>query len=527
MNTLVLRIFLLLLSASYVSNVSALEISGTFTLDSSITITKQTSITIEVVNTPNGYISQQSVTLNPGDSSATLLGFSFPSLTDRAMGAAAGSWRLSYSCDRLITPVACDDIVAKGWYSEDGSAVNSTVYDFNLKTALSDTVNSTGLTLAVYPGKALTGKIRMPTGVTATEDIPVSIFAQALTPTGGTTTNFSTEPKILTFDTFANYKITLPNNDAETFQLKYSCFSFNPGCAPYVQTGYFDGSVMNNTSASIFDADTFNNTSTYTNRQMQLLAAETLSGTITLDTAAPNGGLRITVTARNLSTNSTVGVLVDFALGDTTRTYSVPIPADDVDWTLRFSCSTIDPTSEACDNYVAVSYYNSTALNSLVYSALEAQIIDGGTSTAGLNVTFAGSPRISGKLMLVQGVAPAGGLEFRILALDAANNSLLEQPYTLLEGESELDYIITIPSEANRNWQVRYDCAELTTPLCSKRIDVGYYDAATGNTVTDVNMATTLVGGISHSNINLKVANPDDEICLSVKTIDDFAVICF
>lgn len=503
--------------------VHALEISGTFTLDSSVSISQTTTIKVEAFNPVVGFKSTQVVTLNPGDNSSNFtFPFSFPSLPDPGV---SGHWVLLYKCDKTLTPAGCDDIVADGSYSTDISAVNNTVYDYNLVTQLPDTVDSTGLMFAVYPGKSLTGTIATVSGANVTQDTIVDIVAVAKTPTGVIITNFKSQPVIANGGSQAIYKITLPDNDAETFEVRYTCFPIHPECEPYVTTGYFDDSANGNTSASLVDADTFNDTSNYSNISMRLIPAETLSGTITLDNAAPVGGLEIRVIALNLTTTSTIQVNVDFAFGDTSSNYSVPIPDDAVQWQLRYVCV----TDGACDDYVNNSYYNSSAVNDLVYSTAEAEALNGGVSIANLDVFFAASPRISGKLFLSQGVAPVGGLEFLMSARDPVTNIRVDRFYTLLEGESELDYQMVVDPDVNRNWLVIYECREANTVLCSEVTDMGYYDSNTGNTITDVNAAATLVGGVSHDDIDIRVLStfPDlSTLCVPVVTNNGVVVFC-
>ncbi len=522
-NTLLGKLCLIIFLMLTICKVQALEISGAFTLSSSVTISQTTSVTLSLINTDTGIGVFDTATLSPGDNSGNFFHtFSFPTLPD---GDGSGSWELNYFCDKGTTPAGCDDIVADGHYSTDVSAVNTTTYDYNLRTGLSDTVNSTGLSFAIYPGKPMTGMIGTPSGVTATQDTTVKISAIPLSEVGGIITSQSTDVVILNGASQATYKVTLPDNNAETFRVTYICFSFNPGCEPYVQTGYFDNSSNGNTSASISDADIFDNSSTYSNILMRLIAAETLSGTITLDAVAPVGGLRITVNARNLTNNNTIAATVDFADGETSKLYSVPIPPDAVDWVLIFDCV----TEIACADYVDRAYYNSSATNDLVYSEGDAEEITGGASVSNLDVYYEGSPHISGALSLSQGVAPVGGLEFLISALDPIKLIRIDGTFIMDEGESTLTYDIVVPLDSTLNWRMEYDCRESSTPLCSEVTDRGYYDASSGNTIEDELLASTLLGGLNHANIDFRVPStfPDlSSFCVPVITDNGIAVIC-
>lgn len=500
------------------ASVSALEISGNLTMDASVTVSQNTEFRIWAsaanASAPNNI--SVVVTVPAGSTSATMVPFTLnPVNTDN------DGWEVWFACETFSTPAGCDQVVTKGSYTTTDALSGNTGYSKATMDKLPSDSDTTGLVLTILPGKTVSGQISVPPTTTAAEDISPEILVYP-DQTAARGFLFGTIPTIAQNGTSTSFTLQIPNDPSETFDLRYLC-TYPPFdyCEPYLLQGYFDRDSPGNASASSSDRDIFAVSNNLSSMNFFLLPAASVSGSITLDAPAPVGGTQFWVFVRDVSVGGTAfySAVITFAAGQTTKGYYIGITTDtNAEWQLDFNCQ-LDDTPAGCADYVPVSYYQSSATNNLVFSSDVAETFVGGPSYENLDVTFTGAPTIEGTLALSPGnVAPEDGLAFIVSVRDPVDSAGSSIVYEIPEGENGVDFTIAIDPNPARTWRVSYSCNDAVTPLCSKTDGIGYYDAVSMETVADMNSAEALGGGVSHSNVLLRVASEfSEQLCFPVR----------
>lgn len=174
-------------------------------------------------------------------------------------------------------------------------------------------------------------------------------------------------------------------------------------------------------------------------------------------------------------------------------------------YTLSYEC-TGSSFPEPCKEVVARAYYH--ASGTPVIRGGDAATFDGNSVHASIDIPLQTGKAITGTLSLPSGNAPAGGIEYRILArtLTAPQEELVVAYNQIDEGDTGGNFKITIPDDASENWVLGYRCWTGVSPACNDYLQFGYYKSgAANNTVEKVTDAEPLAGNANHSGKNISL----------------------
>ena len=359
---------------------------------------------------------------------------------------------------------------------------------------------------------SIVGNLKLPTPYTQSGDMQIRVLAtststnhlrqQTLTITAAQ----ATPGGLFGFSIFGL-------NDTEDYQLVYTCqpFNFPEPCENIVARAYYKA-----TSQSVFrsaDAANFAGITDHTSIELPIMLGNTISGTVNMPGAStpPVDGLKFSLNA--FTVNSPVTVLsVQGFIAETQSmdTYQIMIPNDIAEtWEIGYRCDGFRNPNGACDDFLTVGYFNSTATNTTAELRVNAEDLPGHLNTSAINMTLLSGFTITGTLSIPSPPTEATGIQVTMSARDAnnpANNAT--DSITIAKDANSAPFEITVPKGEDADWRIRYDCEATVTPVeCNKYLDRGYFDSGVPGSMTTPNFmdADQLVGGESHSGIDFSI----------------------
>lgn len=274
----------------------------------------------------------------------------------------------------------------------------------------------------------ISGTVSLPLGrVAPTSGMDVSISLLELLPTTITTLT-STTVTIPAGSSSIPYTIkNIPNGS--NYALTYSIRP-ESGYMPHAFYGT-DGMRVGNVKSSLI---TLNNESK-TNIDLQLLLSRKISGTISLPAgeSAPEGDITIFYFADN--SKDSVASMIKLAKGETSAVYSIEVPLydDETNYRVRFLAINTAYEIQFGNNLLgAVSSSNSTA-----------SVDVGGGDCSEINATMIETRVITGTVSLLSGVAPAGGINVMVNAINGDYQKLIS--VIIPEGANSVEYVLSVP----------------------------------------------------------------------------------
>lgn len=508
------------------SVVEAGSISGNLKLPTPYSQTGDMQIRVLARSTSTNHFRSQTLTITAAQASAgALFAFSVSSLND------AEFYQLVYSCQPFTFPKPCEKIVSRAYYK----ATNQSVFRSAEAAIFAGSADHPSLELPIMLGKIISGSINIPGSQMAPIDgIKVGINAFTV---NSPVTALSVDGFIEEGQPMDTYQIMIPDDFAETWEIGYRCEGFrnpNGACEDFLTAGYFNSTATNTTAELRVNAEDLPGDLDSPGINMTLLSGFTITGILSIPSPPTEAaGIQLTMSARdanNAANNATDSI--NIAMGAGSETFEITIPKEeDADWRIRYDCeATVTPVE--CSKYIDVGYFDSSVSGSMTSTnIMNATQLVGGESHSGINFSIISGFAISGKLMLSDGVAPAGGISFTVNAqiTSGGSGNVLSQ-ISIPEGQSETSFRLNVDTDASKMWRVGFDCLDVFTPVCLEIADVGYYDATTGQTVETPEGAASLAGGMDHPNIVLTVessALQPDEICVPIRASNNaIAVLC-
>lgn len=516
----------ILLIATYfaVGNASAGSISASLKLP--LTYSQTGDMQIWVRAQSNDSFDRQQILLTITEAQAipgALIEFTLNNLID------GEDYRLKYDCSRFSTPEPCMDIVASAYYK----AVNQSVLREAQATLISGTLDTTDIQLPLMTGVTFSGQIRLP--------------APLVAPAGGLTFSFFVSPPdnpnifprmdgiMSEGESSGSYRVTLPDDATESWIIRYECsISFNPNgaCNDFIFRGYYDSRSPDSTTDLLENAELLVGNQNRMNIDLTLLNSFFISGVLTAP-IAPTGvdGVNVRVAANDLTNPRFFSSIVNIAQGATTVPFRIRVPRDSgVLWEVSYSCQRDDTPAE-CENYLSKAYFDSqTPITMSTPDRSKADQLVGGQSHENTNFSLLTGLMISGKLTLSQGVAPQGGIHFAVRAADATIGSVSSTSVVIPQGASEVRYTISVDPEPSTRWRLEFDCDQIKSPICQDIADSGFYDFATGITVSDQADATPIPSGQNYVGLDMEVessAFPAAGVCFPIVASNgSVAVVC-
>ena len=507
----------------------AITVSGSLKLPAGFVPARDIPLNVRLIDTTGTIITRplQSVVIPAGSDDMD----SFPFSLDSGESNSAAMWRLDYQCSGFpdIKLTSCPDIV--GWMFYESSNINGSVtYKRDDSDLLAGDGAFTNVDMTVARGRPVDGALFLPAATAAPADgLTFSIRAKPSTvgvdfQTIGS--NILEQP-----NTSETFRISLPDDATESWILSYRCFEpADADCNAYLEEGFYATAATNSTVDDINSADSLTGGSNYSGKNLTLLTGYTLSGSLNLpsdSSLAPGENLTASVEAidvNNISNRFTTSTTITGPA--TSENFSIAIPTTDTDWNVRYDCAA--QTTISCNDYIELGYYNSGATNSTVAAGEVYTDIPGQQSTSSIDLTLLTGPTITGTLQLSTGVAPEGGLNFRITADDTTNSDVYASIVAIEEGESSVNFSITVLNTNTGTFRVSYDCSEFIDEACRDYVDIGYYDSVSESTVVEEDQATPLSGNpLGYTNIIMTVSLlPGDELCFPIVAAGGSPVVC-
>ena len=329
-----------------------------------------------------------------------------------------------------------------------------------------------------------------------------------------------------------DYQIMIPDDACETWTVGYDCVS--SACDDFLQNGYFNSNATNTTVELRTDSEILPGDQNSTDIDLTLLTGFTISGTLSIPSPPVEAeGIQLSMRARDVNNVNNRGTeLITIPQGASSVPFEITIPQDaSSQWVIRYDCQA-GLTPVECNKYINVGYYDSSVAGTMTSADFNnAELLTGGQSHSGVDFSIITGSSITGKLILSDGVAPAGGKSFRLSAINTSGSGgVVSAQIEIAENQSEVDFQLNIDTDVSKQWRVSFDCIEVFTPVCLEIADQGYFDAAIGSTVDDPANAVSLAGGMDHSNINLLVESSalrTQDLCLPIKASNGaLAVVC-
>ena len=386
-------------------------------------------------------------------------------------------WQVEYYCSS-----SCPGYAMGGFYSSSG-----TQFDSNLTDLLPGGSDHANIDLELLTGNEISGVVSLPAGdVAPVGGLLVDVNIQDVT---FYSTFVGTQVLINAGTNSATYSVIVPS-DFVDWQVEYYC----GGCGDYIENGYYNSTGTQSNSNS---AEQLTGGSDHTNIDLELLASNTISGTISLPNGelAPIGGFFVDVNisdSPNFSNYYGTSVFIDE--GQNSAPYSVKIASDNsLQWQVDYYCG-------GCGDYLENGYYNSAGTE---FDFINAELLAGGVDHTNIDLEFLTGNMISGTVSLPNGeLAPMGGINLFVSIGDYPEFNYYQSANVIIpEGQNSANYSVSLPPDASVSWQVNYTC------YCFPYLDFGYYNSA--GTIGDFSSAELLVGGIDHSGINLELLRGD------------------
>ncbi|NCC05595.1 MAG: hypothetical protein EOM37_16505, partial [Proteobacteria bacterium] len=434
-------------------------ISGTVSLPSGRTATENMYVSVYAWN-PEDYSMPVSATAYiPAGESAGIY-----TLTVPPDGSA--SWQISYS-------YCCSEAFLQyGYYSLSG-----TQWQADQATPLSGGADHNGIDLTLLTVNTISGTVSLPSGRTATEDMPVSVYAQ----TEDYSVSVSTTAYIPAGESEGKYALALPPDGSASFRISYTY----GGSEAYLQNGYYS---LSGTQWQSDQATLLSGGSDHNDIDLTLLTGNTISGAVTLPPGrTATEDMYVSVSAQTEDYSVSVATTAYIPAGESAGIYALALPPDG-SAPLRISYSYC--CSEA---YLQNGYYS---LAGTQWQADQATFLSGGTDHKDIDLTLQTGNTISGALSLPSGRTATEDMQVSVYAQTEDYSVSVSTTAYIPAGKSEGVYTLKVPPSDNASLLISY-----TYWGSEPYFPEGYY--CTTDTTWQREFASLLPGGTDHSDINL------------------------
>lgn len=394
------------------------------------------------------------------------------------------SWKLSYQCDN-----ACPGFVAPAFHNTAGTATT-----LSGASAFSGGTNVENIVFPLLTSAPISGLLSLPSGVNSPAEgsvVRISALDESVT-----TTPFRVLQKEVTIpfgQSSIAYQIDTIPDPAASWRVSYFCIS---GCAGFLNSGFYSSS---GTVRKFADRTVLNGSITpFPTVNLNLIKADTFSGTLSLfdGQLAPAAGIEFRVTVESEDFSETFTEFYTIPAEQNSIPFSVKTISDvNIGWKLSHSCST------DCNGHSSRGYYTPAGTTAV---RDESTSLIGGQNHPSKDMETLQTFVISGQVSLPNGeLAPAGGFNVSVNIIDTVNQGNSSTSITIPEGANSSPYSLSISSDPNAIWTVRYAC--FFQANCIGRIDSAYN---AGNTmVLNAVTAQQLAAAQNHSNIDLEIVN--------------------
>ena len=435
------------------------------------------------------------------------------------------NYSVQYDCNSFASLEECKNIVPRTHYLANGQ---STVRIENAPT-FSGSNDTTGLDFQVLVGNTITGTVFLPSGTAPAVGLTYSVSAQTVNAPIATLTVGSN--LIAAGNASQTYKVTIPNDNSEDWTIGYICTD-GGHCDNFLPFGFRKSGATNDTVENVADADSLAGNIDSPGQDMTLLEGFSISGTLSVPAAVTQAsGLTVNIGVQDDNNASTTfETIVTIPQNETSIDYLVTVSLDaGADWALKYSCNTVASPID-CAPYITEAFYDESEATNTTANIANLDTLGGGVSHTNIDMAMIGGNSITGKLILSEGVAPVGGISFTVRAVDVGFNGNFVSSVTIAEGDSEVDYLINVDDDDANNYRMNFNCTETITIICNSLSDLRFYDANSGDTVNIEGDAGTLVGDLSHTNIDMVVLSSalNPALCVPIKTAgsSSIALIC-
>jgi len=361
----------------------------------------------------------------------------------------------------------------------------------------------------------ISGSISLPESITAPEGgLRISIVALAVSGSGANTRAVSVQ--IDEDQSSVGYDIdNLNNAGGERWQLRATCSYIAKACRDFVESVFFATNATDNIVFSIQEAEEIG--ISLEDRNFIIQSGTTFSGMVSIPSGtAPAEELDFTIIVEHESESLRGRLNLSIAEGETSEIYRLTVPpSSSGGYTLSYLCPGPGATSfsQFCNNnYLPSGYFNDAIAGNTAELIDDAQALAGNTSREGINLQFLTGFSITGMVSLTSGTAES---EIRLTVRGADQNSDNADARTQLvieQGNYAASYALNISSDTNAAWRVEYFCApsdQNCDQFLAAYFDIDDTQDTTSSSILD---ADTLLGGQSHSAINLQLIETAFEI---------------
>ncbi|MCP5149224.1 MAG: thrombospondin type 3 repeat-containing protein [Chromatiales bacterium] len=384
----------------------------------------------------------------------------------------AASWVVGFAC----VP-SCAGLLEVGYHAAAG-----TVESFEDADALAGATDHTGIDMSLALPGSIAGTVALPSG-TAPSPIALEVVAREV---GGSGVR-SVAVEIGTGASSVAYLVPTSGDSGSSWTVSYECVGDCPG---FLDVGFH---ATSGTVATAGAATALAGGTTHTAIDLELLAADVISGTISLPSGtAPPGGVTARIRAEDTASSSQVEVEVTIAEGTDSVAYAIDVAPDgDALWRVRYFCQS------GCDGLLAGGLLG---VAGTVADEADAALLPGNASYPGSDLTLLAADVISGTISLPGlDTAPVGGVTVRVSAVDTLGDAVLSTDVTIAESTSSIAYQITVPSDSGASWRVGYTCVG----GCSGYVAGFFSTVPSTGSVLALADATLLSGGADHAGIDM------------------------
>lgn len=472
---------------------------------------------------------------NPGDMSQRLL--TFDEMEDGPGSQVSAvlpldntlNYVVQYECTDFNFPVPCTKVVPTLWY-QSSSDIDLVLRQDDAQV-LAGAADHGEIVLPIQSGNAITGTLALPAGVMASEEIRGRVAARNV----ASPSLFPTWPFTIPMGSNStSYEIRVLDDATESWNVGYVCVASPPdaGCEEFISQGYYQSSSPINTVEDTVDAEAIVGGRNTSGINFQLLNGYTISGSLIVPTPVVDAaGLEATVRAQDRTdTTNTSSTIVIIPQGQTSADYAFSVSlSETAEWVLNYTCQDMVTPIE-CGEYLRRGFYNDGVM---VENGNQVTTpLPGGVSYTDIDLTLLTGPTLSGMLVLSEGVAPEGGLEFIVRAFETSGSAGdFQDAITMPAGESQVEFAVNVGSDVGYTYRLSYNCSEALTIACENVVDEGFYNATTMETVYTMEEAVDIAnGGADLAGLVLVVDSMlavEEELCVPIVTANQsVAMVC-
>ncbi len=355
----------------------------------------------------------------------------------------AAGYKVRYTVD------SNSDYATDGYYGAGGITTlnaNSAAY-LDLSNG-----NKTDINLNLIKKRIISGTMSLPSGGTTSSSISVSIYAGS--------SSYSTSVTIPANGSSAQYAVKVPPNAAGSgYKVYYSLSN-----STFISPGYYSsvGMTADQSSAELVDVSG----SDREGINLVLIPKSSISGNVSINSNAPTGGIKVTVSAANSKNSGSVDVTIPE--GKSTIPYNIYVPSG-TGYTVKYQTSNV--------LYVKTAYYSA---GSTVRDLSQSTQIDlGNENKKGIDLTLIENKKIEGTVSLPGNrTSPANGLKVTLRAFNGVDD--IKTDITIPQGYKSIQYTLYVP--AAEDYKISYSVSD------AGYMSLGYYNST--ETTLDIDNAT-------------------------------------